>query len=635
MKVEHNSQNSFFRTPFGAQPCESTVTLHLGLCADFWPKSVRVSYIFDDGDVTYLGMYLHSQMMGVTYYETKLTLPATPGLLFYTFEIVGPDKTYYYGNNDQALGGIGMLYEHNPVPYQITVYDKAYRTPDWFKGGIMYQIFCDRFHCPTGTDLRHLRTDILQRNWGDTPYYKPEQFGGKYLANDMFGGNLKGITEKLDYLADLGITVLYLNPIFQAYSNHKYDTGDYETIDKTFGTEEDFVQLCKKAEKKGIRVVLDGVFNHTGSDSKYFNKYGHYPTTGAYQSADSPYSDWYDFANFPHEYTCWWGIKTLPHVNELSPSFVRYILTDKNAIIKKWLRLGASGWRLDVVDELPDTFVETLRTEAKKEKSDAVIIGEVWEDASNKISYGERRKYLNGHELDSAMNYPLRDALISFVCERQSGVEFNARINSLKENYPPEAFMAMMNFLSSHDTPRILTVLSEPDSFMNKDAQAQYTLSGEALAQALRRFKLIYAMQMLLPGTPSIFYGDEVGMQGFGDPFCRMCFPWENTDRELTTYFKDLIALRNSNPTLKYGDIVTVYGEGSTSAFLRIYENKQLLVACNSSLSHDWHATVELGRYDIRRLSGINCDETHASDIGRFHIHLPPCAYKILEVQDV
>ncbi len=632
MKAQHNSQNLFFRTPFGAQPCETTVTLRLGVGADFWPKCVRIQYTFDDDDCKYIGMYFHSQMLDVNYFEAKLTLPKTPGLLYYTFEIKCPDKTYYYGNNEKSYGGIGTVYTENPIPFQITVYDHEYKTPDWFKGSVMYQIFCDRFYCPEGTDLRHLRTDILPRNWNDVPYYKPEQFGGKYLANDMFGGNLMGITQKLDYLADLGVSVLYLNPIFEAYSNHKYDTGDYETIDKTFGTKEDFVHLCKKAEEKGIRIVLDGVFNHTGSDSKYFNKDAHYPTTGAFQSKDSPYADWYDFSSFPHEYTCWWGIKTLPHVNELSPSYVRYILTDKNAIIKKWLRLGASGWRLDVVDELPDAFVQMLRTEVKKEKSDAVIIGEVWEDASNKISYGERRKYLNGDELDSAMNYPLRDALIAFVCEKQTGDEFNARINSLKENYPKESFMAMMNFLSSHDTPRILTVLSEPDFNMSKDAQAIHTLSPDVLQNAMQRFKLIYALQMLLPGTPCIFYGDETGMQGFGDPFCRKCFPWENTNANLHDYFKNLISLRNDNPALKYGDIQTVYGEGTACAFLRISGNKRFLIVCNAALAHDWYASLELGKYGITNLHGINCDESHTSDIGRFHIHIPPCSYKILEV---
>ncbi|MBQ4160663.1 MAG: hypothetical protein IJD83_07010, partial [Clostridia bacterium] len=438
MKAEHNSQNLFFRSPFGAQKCSTEVTLRLGIRSAEWPKSLRVKYTIGDSDAQYIGMYFYTTMLDTTYYEAKLTLPAVPGLVFYVFEIEMHDKVYIYGNNVSRYGGAGQLYEKNAIPYQITVYDAAYETPSWFKGSVMYQIFCDRFHRGGGTDSLARRDDILPRAWGDTPYYKPEQFGGEYLANDFFGGNLKGITEKLDYIADLGIHVLYLNPIFEAYSNHKYDTGNYEKIDEMFGTEEDFSTLCSAAAQKGIRIVLDGVFNHTGSDSKYFNKNGKYDTLGAYQSTDSPYFDWYDFETHPDKYTCWWGIKTLPHVNELSPSYVDYILTGKDAIIKKWLRKGASGWRLDVVDELPGAFVKILRKAVKEENPDAVIIGEVWEDASNKVSYGEQREYLGGFELDSAMNYPLRDALIAFVTGKIGGEEFNARMNTLKENYPSE-----------------------------------------------------------------------------------------------------------------------------------------------------------------------------------------------------
>ncbi len=630
MKAEHNSQNLFFRSPFGAQPCGSEVTLRLGIQNETWPQSVRVKYTVGDGDAQYIGMYFYAQMLDVTYYEARLVLPASPALVFYTFEIRTEDALYFYGNNALRHGGIGTLSQKDAAAYQITVYDPDYKTPDWFKGRVMYQIFCDRFYRGEGTDSLSLRNDILPRSWGDTPYYKPEQFGGEYLANDFFGGNLKGIAEKLDYLADLGISVLYLNPIFEAYSNHKYDTGDYEKIDKMFGTEADFVSLCKKAKEKGIRIVLDGVFNHTGSDSKYFNKNGHYPTCGAYQSPDSPYADWYDFEAFPDKYTCWWGIKTLPHVNELSPSFVDYILTGKDAIIKKWLRLGAAGWRLDVVDELPDAFVKILRKSVKAEKADAVIIGEVWEDASNKISYGERREYLGGHELDSAMNYPLRDALIAFVTGKIGGATFNARINSLKENYPKEAFLSMMNFLSSHDTARILSVLGDEDGQMSKDAQATHALYGSALDKAKARLRLITALQMTLPGTPSVYYGDEAAMQGFGDPFCRRCFPWGAEDTQLTAFFKAMIYMRNESSALRLGDMETVYGEGPVSAFLRTCGNERLLFICNTAETHDWYAALELGKYGIRTLK--NSDETHTSETGRFNIYLPPCSYKILEV---
>ncbi len=605
----------------------------MGLCCDTWPKSVRIKYNINDGEQLYIGMYFYEKHMDVTYYEAKVILPASPGLIFYCFEIDCEDGLYFYGNNELRYGGIGMLMREKPLPYQITVYDTSYKTPDWFKGKVMYQIFPDRFHRGKNTNALSMRTDILPRNWGETPYYKPEQFGGEYLANDFFGGNLKGITEQLDYLADLGISVLYLNPIFEAYSNHKYDTGDYEKTDAMFGTEEDFKSLCNAAKEKGIRIVLDGVFNHTGSDSKYFNKNGNYPTLGAYQSENSPYADWYEFKNFPDNYDCWWGIKTLPHVNELSPSFIAYILTGKDAIIKKWLRAGASGWRLDVVDELPDAFVKILRKSVKEEKEDAVIIGEVWEDASNKISYGERREYLGGYELDSAMNYPLRDALIAFVCEKCGGSHFNACMNSLKENYPPQAFHAMMNFLSSHDTARILTVLSDCGNELSRDAQAQHNLTGDALEQAKKRLRLITAMQMTLPGTPSIYYGDEVGMQGFGDPFCRRCYPWGNEDKDLQLFFKEIIHLRNANEALHSGEVITVYGEGSVCAYLRKTDAQTMLFIANSATAHDWYASLELGKYNIHTLKGVTWEEAYVSDTGRFNIHLESCSYKILEVK--
>lgn len=633
LKAEHNSQNLFYRTPFGAQPCAEVVTLRLGLQAESWPDSVYLCYTTNKEPERRIGMHFHSTMLDTTYYEAKLMLPASPCLLFYTFEIRANNTTYFYGNNTLRRGGIGMLTQETPLPYQITVYDPDYKTPDWFRGGVMYQIFCDRFARGKDTNSLSVRTDILPRTWGDTPYYKSEQFGGAYLANDFFGGNLKGITEKLDYLSDLGVQTLYLNPIFKAYSNHKYDTGDYECIDPMFGTEDDFVNLCKSAEENGIRIVLDGVFNHTGSDSKYFNKNGSYPTVGAYQDKASPYADWYSFKTFPDQYTCWWGIKTLPHVNELSPSYVDYILTGKDAIIKKWLRLGASGWRLDVVDELPGTFVKTLRKAVKSEKEDAVIIGEVWEDASNKISYGEQREYLNGHELDSAMNYPLRDALIKFTLGHIGGAEFNARINTLKENYPPQAFMAMMNFLSSHDTERILTVLSGADSHLSRDEQAEFMLYGEDLEKAKARLRLITALQMTLPGTPCIYYGDETAMQGFGDPFCRRCFPWGQTDTELTDFFKAIIKTRTQNDALKSGQFETVYGEGPASAYLRYTENKIMLIACNTETAHDWNMTLELGKYGAKQLKCLHTAEAHHSENGRFNINLPPCSYKIMEVE--
>lgn len=619
MKAEHNSHNTFYRLPFGAAECDTTVTLRLSVCECGWPKSVSVVLINGDKETPY-GMHFHSVMMESTVYEAFVKLPSSPATMFYYFRIDTDEGTFFYGNNENLTGGIGALCENEPHFYQISVYDRDYKTPDWFKNAVVYQIFPDRFNKSENYESFSKRSDIIKRNWGDTPYYKTEQFGEEYLANDFFGGSLRGIEEKLDYLAELGITCIYLNPIFKAYSNHKYDTGCYEQIDEMFGDEAEFASLCKSAKEKGIRIILDGVFNHTGSDSLYFNKKGTYDSIGAYQSKASPYYGWFCFKDFPGEYDCWWGIKTLPHTNELNEGFLNYILKGENSVIKKWIRLGASGWRLDVVDELPDEFVEILRSELKKVNPDAVIIGEVWEDASNKMAYGVRRKYLSGYELDSAMNYPMRKNLIEYSMQNMSAKDFNSSIYSLCENYPPQAFYAMMNFLSGHDTARILTLLSGADMDISKDEMAAYKIPDDKRELAVRRFKFIYKLLFLLPGAPCIFYGDETGMEGYGDPFCRSCYPWNAQNDGLISFFKSLISIRKSTPALLGGKYETVYGEGAASGFVRCTDDEFILILANSSSEHDWHAPVELGKYNITKLTDIESGNVFSSDTGRFDI---------------
>lgn len=629
MKIEHNSHSLFCRTPFGAAPCVSRVVLRLLVENTEWADSVCVKYTAD-GQAFAKKMYYHSTIAGSYVYEAVLEMPREACVLFYYFEINVSGKTIYYGNNSDRLGGVGMSCDANPIPYQITVYEPSYKTPDWLKNGVMYQIFCDRFHKSDKFDNFAMRSDIIRREWGDVPYHTPEQFGGEYLANDFFGGSLVGITEKLDYIADLGISVIYLNPIFKAYSNHKYDTGDYERIDPMFGSEEDFVTLCREAHRRNIKIILDGVFNHTGADSKYFNKNGTYDSVGAYQSQASPYYEWYSFENYPNKYDSWWGIKTLPAVNENSDSYREYILTGENAVIKKWLRLGADGWRLDVVDELPSEFVETLRKEVKSVKNDAAVIGEVWEDASNKTSYGVLRKYLGGNQLDSAMNYPLKNALIDFVSERINAHEFNRRIYSLCENYPREAFMAMMNFLSSHDTMRIFTALADVPLGMSRPEQAGYRLSQEQRLLAEKRFMLIYELLFYMPGIPSIFYGDELMAEGFGDPFCRLCFDWSKADGEVHNFFKDIIAKRRGSSAFVSGVLELVYGEGPVSGFVRAAENDARLVLVNTSRTSDWYAPVEMGRFGACALK--NGEELHLSENGRFTLNLEPMSIKVYDV---
>ena len=442
MKImEHNSRSSFYRTPFGAVTAGTELTMRLAMANVGIPYSVNLVIVRGD-EKEFHSMSYTMNVDVYCIYEVKVKMPDTAGLVWYYFDVHTEDGHIYYGNNDGNFGGTGRIYHEEPShSYQITVYNDYYKTPEWFKKGVAYQIFPDRF-CNGNEDTSFCaeRGGIIKRKWGSTPYYTAEQFGGKYLCNDFYGGNLKGIKKKLPYLKDLGISVIYINPIFRAYSNHRYDTGDYKEIDPILGTEKDFTELCAEAEKMGIRIILDGVFNHTGSNSRYFNKDGEYDSVGAFQSQDSPYYSWFNFMQYPDVYESWWGMQTLPQVNEKSESYQKYILTDKDSVVKHWLKKGASGWRLDVVDELPGFFVKMLRKAVKEQNPDAVIIGEVWEDASNKCSYGERREYFLGDELDSVMNYPLKNALLDAARGYINAEQFDERIMYIKENYPRPAF---------------------------------------------------------------------------------------------------------------------------------------------------------------------------------------------------
>ncbi len=641
MHAEHNSREKFYRSPFGAVRCSTEIKLRLALSNAGIPGAVRLVIREDSSETEQcVDMAFVFTVGENSIYEADVRMPEKSCLMWYYFEVEVGDITVYYGNNMRQMGGMGESFDKKPANlFQITVYEKDYKTPDWFKNGIAYQIFPDRFFNGNedGSFLGD-RTDIIKRNWGDIPYYKAEQFGGEYLSNDFFGGNLKGIIKKLPYLEDLGISVIYLNPIFKAYSNHKYDTGSYEEIDPMFGDEKTFKKLCDEAEKRGIKIILDGVFNHTGSDSMYFNKNGTYDSIGAYQSQESPYFGWYKFIKWPEEYESWWGMTTLPHCDENCEDYRKYIISDKNSIIKRWLRNGASGWRLDVVDELPGFFVKELRKSVKEEKKDAVIIGEVWEDASHKSSYGERREYFRGKELDSVMNYPMRDAMIDFMLGKIDAYGFDERLMSLKENYPEPAYYSLLNMLSSHDVERFLTLMGEAPSrhMVGRDYQVEFNLSGTALERAVKRTKLAYGLQMLLPGVPCIYYGDEILMQGYGDPFCRATFPWDGiteSGEKMREYLKRLIELRKSSDAFLCGDFESVYKIGGVYAFMRYSGNEKYLVAVN--IGHEDKVRVDTARFGVTVLNGINTDERHKAQNSIFYINMGQYEMKIFRADKI
>ncbi len=495
------------------------------------------------------------------------------GLYNYSFEIEGEGFVSCNGME------IGVLSEKENA-FLLTVHSKDYKTPEWFKGGVMYQIFPDRFH-KSGT-MPDIKGRVRREDWGGMPTYAPNA-QGKVLNNDFFGGNLKGIEEKLPYLKKLGVTIIYLNPIFEAASNHRYDTSDYMKIDPILGTSDDFASLVKAAEKQGIRLVLDGVFNHTGDDSVYFNKYGNYPSIGAYQSKDSPYYSWYNFQEFPNKYSSWWGIDVLPEMNEQSESYQEFIF-GKDGVLKNWLKFGIGGYRLDVADELPDFFLKKLRKSVKEENSNAIIIGEVWEDASNKIAYSKRREYLQGYELDSVMNYPLKDGLIGYLMTGKAK-DLLKTVRVLINHYPKQTLDCLMNILGTHDTSRILTVLGGIYC-NNKDEMASENayMSQEQKENAIEKLKMGAVLQYTLPGVPCVYYGDENGMEGHIDPFCRRCFDWNNLNENLISFYSKLGELRKKYHSIfKDGDFENIYAEDGLFFFKRKSRFGEIYIYANNS----------------------------------------------------
>ncbi len=496
------------------------------------------------------------------WWECHFTPPA-PGLYFYHFE-----ARTCRGSQRLSRGFAGNAVYSGFNRWQMTVYSKTLSTPDWLEGGVMYQIFPDRFFS-SGSPKENVPEDrILHSDWYDEPEWRPDG-QGRVTNSDYFGGDLRGIREKLPYLKKLGVTCIYCNPLFEAHSNHRYNTADYGKIDPLLGTNQDFSDLCAAAKELGIHIIIDGVFSHTGSDSVYFNRENRYDSAGAYGSQQSPYSSWYSFHHWPDSYDCWWNFDTLPNVRELEPSYDEYI-NGEQGIVRKWLKAGASGWRLDVADELPDEFIDHISSAAKAEKADALVLGEVWEDASNKSAYGVRRRYLLGGQLDTVMNYPFRDAIFGFLLGADPR-EFAETVESLMENYPLQTVHLLMNHIGTHDTERALTVLGgEPAGNRGRDWQSVQTLSPEQRETGKKRLKLASLIQYLLPGVPCLYYGDEAGMEGYRDPFNRRCYPWGREDAELVSWYENLGKLRaDQKSILSRGGYRTLLADGNLLAFER------------------------------------------------------------------
>ena len=593
------------KSPFGAVAC-----------------GAEVSFTLRDGDYYACELLVHREFAGVDEvcplppaeggFSGIYTAPQEPDLCWYAFRFTRADgSTVCYGRS-------GWCGQDALVRWQLTVYEDT-PTPAWFGQGVTYQIFPDRFRRTSVPDVGGMvGRRWVHDNWSDQPVFLPDE-QGQITNRDFFGGSLAGITEKLDYLKSLSVSTIYLNPIFEADSNHRYNTADYHAIDPMLGSEEDFRTLCREAHARGIHIILDGVFNHTGSNSRYFNAEGFYPEPGAAQSTESPYFSWYSFHPWPTDYDAWWGVHTLPAVNEEQPDYRRFIISDKDSVVRHWLRVGADGWRLDVADELPDDFIAAIRDAIQAEKPNGYLLGEVWEDGSNKIAYSRRRRYLLGRETHGLMNYPFRTALLAWLGGGDAAA-FRDDMETIRENYPPAAFYGAMNFLGTHDTPRILTLLGVEQTPEDKGQRAAYRLSPAELARGQKKLRLAAMLLYSFPGSPTLYYGDEAGMQGFEDPLNRGTYPWGGEDGSLLAFFRRLGQLRAERISMQCGIIRYLHAQGGGLVVERLHGTERTVTALNAG---DTPLELTLpgdGRLCIDAVTG----QQFLSQNGTVHLTLPP-----------
>ena len=568
----HDVYDEAYRSPLGAVEDGTKVRFSV-FCSNVSAAEMEV---YGDDYCTSVPMERDGKLFTCTF------TPEAPAALWYRFKLDGkylcPDLS----------GNRGTVSAMPNAGFRLTVYRRGFETPDWFKGRVMYQIFPDRFgFTDDGTFARGIeyhrglgQTSDVHESITEPVKWQARSFEKDYAPDDFYGGNLRGIAEKLPYLKKLGVGVIYLNPIVEARSNHRYDTADYSRVDPILGTNEDYAALCEKAADLDIRIINDGVFSHTGADSVYFNRLSSYPVRGAYQGEDSPWYKWYDFRRFPDDYRCWWNFKDLPEVNENDESWQEFVVTGKDSVVKSWLRKGASGWRLDVADELPDEVLSLIRDSAKSEKPDALILGEVWEDAVTKESYGHRRNYALGYSLDSVMNYPLRKALIDFAQGRINAFSLRDFLLSQMMNYPEPLYLSLMNLLGTHDTPRINSALSVNEDLRGVPRERQLELLANA-SDGTQLQRLCAVMQYVLPGVPSLYYGDEEALRGGTDPFNRA--PFEPKEDKLFAFYSKLGKLRIESEAAKSGKLEIETPDRDVIILKRISESDIITCIVNRS----------------------------------------------------
>lgn len=608
--LRHDSRDTLYRTPGGAVPAGTPVTLRLRTFHDDVTAVKARVYNVDTGGQQLVAM--HVAASGVDCYQADLagkscdfwqaTLPgATPANLWYRFVVTDGTDTDYYADDTAALdGGLGATTDDAvDRSWALMFHQPGFAAPAWAKDAVIYQIFPDRFRngranndAKTG-DVRY-DVPVVRLGWGILPegYCRnyadttattcPARFGGTGVeqpqGRDYEGGDLKGVDQQLDYLKALGVNTVYFNPIFDAGSNHSYDTQDYRTVDPYFGTQKDWENLVKHADQQGIRIVLDGVFNHLSSDSPFFDRYHHYSTVGACESLTSPFRSWFLFTEVGQgngtcrgtggstsaRYEGWFGFDSIPVINKAASntSVWQYFLTGSDAIAKRWLQAGASGWRMDVSGDasFPAGYWETFRQVVKATKPSALTISETWQKDSTLL------RMLRGDRLDTTMNYRFRDAVIAFLAPgafdskgfADSGhvipaSDFLDRLASIREDYPDAAYSSAMNLLDSHDTERLLWTLTP-----GAETRAAREQNAANVAAGKQRVRIASLIQYTIPGAPTVYYGDEVGVTGDDDPDDRRAYPWADLggtpDTQLLAHYTALAALRRDVPVLRTGD---------------------------------------------------------------------------------
>ena len=555
-QIHYNAWQLEFKRPFGALQAGNNVQFSVKVdCQSVTQVAVGVTKL--DENTVFYPLTQDENEPGRYTGEIKIT---TSGLYHYYFRVRRENDTALYLGHLHGGTGKETTDISKVEPFQLTSYDRQVPRPEWYRNAVFYQIFPDRFANgnPHGEIDGKKPNTFLYATTADRPMYIYDE-NHKIARWDFYGGNLRGIIAKLPYLKRLGVTALYLNPIFEASSNHRYDTNDYLKIDPMLGTEEDFKTLIMMLHENDMHLILDGVFNHVGKNSRYFNA-GHLygEQTGAANDKNSSYYEWFNFKHYPDQYDCWWGVDDLPTVNKDNPSYQQFIYGERGSVLTKWNDLGVDGWRLDVADELPDDFLRAIRRNLDR-YDDRILIGEVWEDASSKVSYGHRRSYVSGDNLYGTMNYPLRQWVINFLQGHGELAKVGEDLLTLVENYPRNFLLDCLNNLGTHDTERILTVLN----------------------QSVPMVKIAFALLFNLPGIPCVYYGDEAGVEGGKDPDNRRYFPWgrENTELQKTVhYWSDI---RQECEALKEGQTGVMVAGNEVLGLIRYTSDRATLLLVN------------------------------------------------------